>query len=61
MSILPGDHVYIGAPKRGKVHWTVLSVSDGWATLQSPMSGRRAIVRPESTTPYSPEAEGEAS
>lgn len=53
----PGDAVYIGSPSPRKVHWQVLAVADGWATLQSPMSGRRAIVRPENLTPHAPEEE----
>jgi hypothetical protein len=48
----PGDHVYIGKPGPNKVHWEVVSSANGWLTLQSPMSGRRAIVRPENVTPH---------
>lgn len=51
----PGDHVYIGEPKRGKVHWEVAGLFDDYAALQSPMSGRRTFILIDNLTPYSPE------
>lgn len=44
-AIQAGDHVYIGAPGIGKVHWEVadlFSIANlPFAELQSGMSGRR--------------------
>lgn len=41
--IRPNDHVYVGPPKRGKLHWTVVEVftNTGMAHLVSPFSGQR--------------------
>lgn len=42
-----GDHVYI---RRGKIHWVVVAIKNGRATLCSGMTGRHTTAHVDELT-----------